>query len=92
MLLLANMDRVIHEVISSPFSIPLAAIILGCAALMVCGIGCAVSKVFVGRGQEQTRRELAAYVAEGTLDPDQAVAILNAGRSKPTSPDLDVPA
>ncbi len=92
MLLLADLDQIIHDVIRSPFSIPLAAIIFGCAGWMVCGISCAVSKVLVARGQERTRRELAAYVAEGTLHPDQAVAMLNAGRSKPTSADFDVPA
>ncbi len=89
MLLLADLDRVIHDFVLSPFCIPLAAIIFGCAAMMVCGIGCAVSKVLVGRGQERTRRELAAYVAEGTLHPDQAVAMLNAGRSKPSSTDFE---
>ena len=92
MLLLANLDQIIHDVIRSPFSIPLAAIIFGCAGWMVCGISCAVSKVLVARGQERTRRELAAYVAEGTLHPDQAVAMLNAGRSKPSSTDPNVPA
>ena len=89
MLLLANFDQTIRELVSSPFCIPLAVIILGCGAFMVCGISCAVSKVFVARGQEQTRRELAAYVAEGTLDPDQAVALLDAGRSKPSSTDFE---
>ena len=87
MLLLADLDQIVHDVIRSPFSIPLAAIIFGCAGWMVCGISCAVSKVLVARGQERTRRELAAYVAEGTLHPDQAVAMLNAGRSKPISTD-----
>ncbi len=91
MLLLANLDQIIHDVIRSPFSIPLAAIICGCGVWMVCGISCAVSKVLVARGQERTRRELAAYVAEGTLHPDQAVAMLNAGRSKSSSADLNVP-
>ena len=89
MLLLADLDQIVHDVIRSPFSIPLAAIIFGCAGWMVCGITCAVSKVLVARGQERTRRELAAYVAEGTLDPDQAVAMLNAGRSKPGSTDSE---
>ncbi len=92
MLLLADLDQIVHDVIRSPFSIPLAAIIFGCAGWMVCGITCAVSKVLVARGQERTRRELAAYVAEGTLHPDQAVAMLNAGRSKPTSDNLNVQA
>ncbi len=92
MLLLANLDQIIHDVIRSPFSIPLAAIIFGCGVWMVSAIGCAVSRVLVARGQERTRRELAAYVAEGTLPPDQAVAMLNAGRSKPSSADGNVPA
>ncbi len=87
MLLLADLGEIIHDVIRSPFSIPLAAIIFGCGVWTVSAISCAVSKVLVARGQERTRRELAAYVAEGTLDPDQAVAILNAGRSKPISTD-----
>ncbi len=89
MLVLADLNQVIHDVVRSPFSIPLAAIIFGGGAWMVCGIGCAVSRVLVARGQERTRRELAAYVAEGTLHPDQAVAMLNAGRSKPDSTDSD---
>ena len=92
MFALATLDRIIHDVVHSPFSIPLVAIVFGCATMMVCSIGGAVSKVLVARGQERTRRELAAYVAEGTLDPDQAVAMLNAGRSKPVSTDRDVQA
>ena len=87
MLLLADLGEIIHDVIRSPFSIPLAAIIFGCGVWTVSAISCAVSKVLVARGQERTRRELAAYVAEGTLHPDQAVAMLNAGRSKPISTD-----
>ncbi len=89
MLLLADLDQIIHDLVRSPFSIPLAAIIFGCGGWIVCSIGCTVSKVLAARGQEQTLRELAAYVAEGTLDPDQAVAMLNAGRSKPNSTDSD---
>ncbi len=92
MLLLADLDRVIHDVMHNPLSIPLSAIILTFAAMMVCGIGCSVTKVLLGRGRERTCRELAAYVAEGTLHPDQAVAMLNAGQSRPTSADLNVPA
>ncbi len=80
MLLLAELDQVLHDVLRSPFSIPLAAIIFGCGAWMVSSIGCAMSRVLVDRGKEQTKRELAAYVAEGTLDPDKAAAILDAGR------------
>ncbi len=88
MFILADLDQIIHDLIRSPFSIPLAAIICGCGGWVICSISSAISKVFVARGQERTRRELAAYVAEGTLQPDQAIAMLNAGRSKPTSADL----
>ena len=39
-----------------------------------------VTKIVVSKGRERTRRELAAYVAEGTIEPDKAVAMLEAGR------------
>lgn len=33
----------------------------------------------IARDREQTKRELAAYVAEGSIRPEDATAILNAG-------------
>ena len=39
-----------------------------------------VRSMVVSTAKEKTKRELAAYVAEGTLDPDKAVAMINAGR------------
>lgn len=42
-------------------------------------IAAAVRSVAIHRAKEQTKRELAAYVAEGTMDPDTAVALANAG-------------
>ncbi len=42
-------------------------------------VSCAVTKMVVGRSRERTRREIAAYVAEGTIDPDNAVKMLQAG-------------
>ncbi len=41
------------------------------------------------RAKEASRRELAAYVAEGTIDPDKAVAMLNAGMPKWEVPDIE---
>ncbi len=38
-----------------------------------------MSSVVKSREREQSRRELAAYVAEGTLDPDKAIEMLKAG-------------
>ncbi len=61
--------------------IPLTAIVLGCLTGMVAIVGGFASVVMKTRAREQTKRELAAYVAEGTLDPDKAVALINAGRT-----------
>ena len=85
MFILADMGQIIHDLVRSPFSIPLAAIICGVCGWVIVSIISAISNVFVARGQERTRRELAAYVAEGSIQPDQAIAMLNAGKSKPTS-------
>ncbi len=32
------------------------------------------------KAREESRREIAAYVAEGTISPDDAVRLINAGR------------
>jgi hypothetical protein len=40
-----------------------------------------IRRVALGRSMEQSRREIAAYVAEGTVSPDDAVKLLNAGKS-----------
>ena len=58
------------------------AITLGCIVAVVAIIGGTISSVVRSRTREQTKREIAAYVAEGSLDPDKAVAMLNAGRPK----------
>ncbi|MCP3903696.1 MAG: hypothetical protein GY715_08690 [Planctomycetes bacterium] len=41
-----------------------------------------IKHIAVAKEREQTKRELSAYVAEGTLDPDKAVAILKADRPR----------
>lgn len=54
---------------------------VGGAIAIVTIVSSALRSILVGRAREQTKRELAAYVAEGTLDPDKAVAMINAGKS-----------
>jgi hypothetical protein len=39
-----------------------------------------IRRIVLGRSLEQSRREIAAYVAEGTVSPDDAVRILAAGK------------
>jgi hypothetical protein len=62
--------------------IAILAIALGCTVGIVAIVSGSIMKVVVSRQREQTKRELAAYIAEGTLEPDQAVAIINSGRPK----------
>ena len=40
-----------------------------------------ISSVMKTRSKEATRREIAAYVAEGSIKPEDAVAMLNSGES-----------
>ncbi len=40
-----------------------------------------VKEMIVQNSREHTRREIAAYVAEGSIDPDKAIAMLSAGNA-----------
>jgi hypothetical protein len=60
----------------------MVAITLGCCVGVVGIVGGTICSVVRSRAREQTKREIAAYVAEGSLDPDKAVEMLNAGRTK----------
>lgn len=72
----------------TPNFIALVAITLGCSVGVVAIIGGTIGGIMRTRAKETTKRELAAYVAEGTLDPDKAIAMLNAGMKKWDTPDL----
>ncbi len=69
-----------ESLIRSENFIAITAITLGCGVGVVGIIGGTVSGIMKTKAQEQTKREIAAYVAEGTIDPQNAVAMLNAGR------------
>ncbi len=74
------------RLIDSGMVIPLVAIVLGCGTGMVAIIATAIARTTISRHREQTRREVAAYVAEGTISPQDAVAMLNAGNMRPGAP------
>lgn len=61
--------------------IGLVAIVMGCTTGMVAIVFTMIGGVMKARAREETKRELAAYVAEGTIDPDKAIAILQAGET-----------
>ena len=58
---------------------PIALFLIGGVIAIVAIISCSVTKVAVSRSRERTRREIAAYVAEGTIDPEKAVQMMKAG-------------
>lgn len=70
------------QLVNGGLLIPVVAITLGCATGMIAIIATAITRTTTSRHREQTRREVAAYVAEGTISPDDAVAMLNAGQPR----------
>ncbi len=61
------------------FDMPIPLFLIGGVIAIVAIISCTVTKVAVSRSRERTRREIAAYVAEGTIDPDKGVEMMKAG-------------
>ncbi len=52
-------------------------VVLGTVAIVAIVAGTA-TKMATTRARERTKREIAAYVAEGSIDADKAVAMLKA--------------
>lgn len=62
------------------FMIVAVATVLG-LAIVFGTVTAMITKIMTARAREQTRREIAAYVAEGSIAADDAVAMIRAGRS-----------
>ncbi|MHC4948527.1 MAG: hypothetical protein ACYTG1_09725 [Planctomycetota bacterium] len=67
------------DIVDSLFEVPGLIFTVGGAIAVIAIIAAAITKIAIERSRERTKREVAAYVAEGTIDPEKAVAILNAG-------------
>lgn len=65
--------------IDSENFIPLVVIGGGLIVAMIYIVFSNVTALFQTRAREETKRELAAYVAEGSMSPDKAIALLTAG-------------
>ena len=68
-----NIDNIIDLISANGFWIIGAIIVLGCV-----GFSC-VKDMAISRSRERTRREVAAYVAEGSMTPEHAERLLIAG-------------
>jgi hypothetical protein len=75
-------DEAITTLMESGDFTGIVIVAMGCMLGMFGIVFGTVSNVAKTRAREATRRELAAYIAEGTLKPEDAVALLNAGRAK----------
>ena len=64
------------------FQMPVALFLIGGAIAIVAIVLGTASKVAVSRSRERTKREIAAYVAEGSIDPDKGVEMMKAGDKK----------
>ena len=82
MLIVSGRSITFPDLLREDNLLAIVAISMGCLTGMVAIVGWLVGGVMRARAREATKRELAAYVAEGTLDPDTAVAMINAGRPK----------
>jgi hypothetical protein len=60
--------------------VPIIAIGSSMGLVFVGIIAGTIRRIVLGRSVEQSRREIAAYVAEGTVSPDDAVRLLAAGK------------
>ena len=68
--------------ISSGDMIPLVAIVGGLCVPLVWIVASSIKSVCSRKQREESRREIAAYVAEGSMTPDDAERILEAGMPK----------
>jgi hypothetical protein len=55
------------------------AMTIGFLIAIVAIVGGTVRSILTTRAREQTKREVAAYVAEGSMRPEEAERLLNAG-------------
>ena len=64
--------------VSYALMIPLVAIVGGLSFAVICVVASTLKSISSRKQREQTRREIAAYVAEGSMTPDDAERILKA--------------
>jgi hypothetical protein len=76
------MQLLLCDFIESMFSMPGIIFTMGGAIAIIAIVSGSVTTITVNRAREKTRREIAAYVAEGTIDPDKAVEMLKASGGK----------
>jgi hypothetical protein len=62
--------------------IPIIAIGGGLVVAIFAILTCTMKTLFHTKESERSRREIAAYIAEGSMTPDEGERLLNAGKKK----------
>ncbi len=77
------MDEIIHNLTSNEDMFSLFVVFgVGGLIAIVAIVLSAVKKMVVSSNLEQSRREIAAYIAEGSMTPEDGERLLNAGKDK----------
>ena len=74
------MSMIIADAWDYLFGMPQILFVIGGIVGVVGIVAGTVGGVASRRAREETKREIAAYVAEGTIDPDKAVEMMKADR------------
>ncbi len=72
----------LDEIFGSQNSVPIFAMGGGFLVAIIGIVFTTIKSMVVSKAREETRREMAAYVAEGSIDADKAIAMLKAGGGK----------
>jgi hypothetical protein len=77
------MEDILHNITSDEDKfIPLVVFAAGTAIAVIAIIFGSVKSMVVNSNAEKSRREIAAYIAEGSMTPEDGERILSAGKSK----------
>ncbi|MCA9287053.1 MAG: hypothetical protein KDA05_00625, partial [Phycisphaerales bacterium] len=78
----------LNTLAASDDELKIAVVGLGAIIVIVLSVLHTVRKTTEVRERERTRREVAAYVAEGSMSPDEAARVLSAGMSEEVAAQL----
>ncbi|MHC4220660.1 MAG: hypothetical protein ACYSU7_19660 [Planctomycetota bacterium] len=76
------MQLFLGGILDAMFQMPQVIFTIGGAIAVIAILAGSVTSITVNRSREKTKREIAAYVAEGTIEPDKAVEMLKADAKK----------
>ena len=75
------MNELLHNITSDEdMFVPLIVFLSGTIITVVAIVFSAIRKIEAHHSSEKSRREIAAYIAEGSMTPEDGERLLNAGR------------